>query len=62
MHINYMRGFKSKRTKALMSQLVKKVDTQADRKAGRFLSSKSAYDPAKSGPGVVEMVISGLQA
>lgn len=28
-------------------------------KAGRFLSSRSAWDTASLGPGVVEMVISG---
>ena len=41
----------SKRTKASasMSQIVKKIETQADTKAGRFLSSKSAWDRGSLG-------------
>ena len=42
-----------------MSQLVRKIQRQADTNAGRFLSSRSAWDRANLGPGVVEMVISG---
>ena len=40
-------------------QLHCKPACQADTNAGRFLSSRSAWDTAKLGPGVLEMVISG---
>jgi hypothetical protein len=40
-----------------MSQLVRKIQRQADRDAGRFLSSRSAWDRANLG--LVGMVISG---
>ena len=42
-----------------MSQLVRKILRQTDRNAGRFLSSRSAWDRAKLGPSVLEMVTSG---
>jgi hypothetical protein len=42
-----------------MSQFVRKVQQQADKNAGRFLSSRSAWDTASLGPGIVEMVIPG---
>ena len=54
---------RSKRTEAAtLSQLVRKIQRQADTNAGRFLSSRSAWDRANLGPGVVEMVLnSGWQ-
>jgi hypothetical protein len=42
-----------------MSQLVRKIQNQADTEAGRFLSSRSAWDTAMLGPVMVRMVISG---
>jgi hypothetical protein len=44
MHVNYEGLHESKRTKAavLTSHLVRKIQRQADKKAGRFLSSRSA--------------------
>ena len=51
---------RSKRTEAAtLSQLVRKIQRQADTNAGRFLSSRSAWDTMSPGPGVVEIVISG---
>jgi hypothetical protein len=41
-----------------MSQLVRKIQRWADTNAGRFLSSRSAWDRVNSGPGVVRMAIS----
>jgi hypothetical protein len=43
----------SKGTKAVMSQLVKKIQRQAE-----FLSSRLAWDTGGLGPGVVEMGVS----
>ena len=40
-------------------QLHSELDCQKDTKAGRFLSSRSARDTASSGPGMVDLVISG---
>jgi hypothetical protein len=40
-------------------KLVRKLQKQADTKAGRFLSSSSSWDRARFGPEVMEMVISG---
>jgi hypothetical protein len=42
-----------------VSWLVRKIQRQADPKAGRFLSSRSAWETTRLGPGVVEVVISG---
>ena len=42
-----------------MIQVVRKIQRYADTNV-RFLSSRSAWDTARLGPGVVEMVISGL--
>jgi hypothetical protein len=44
---------------ALLSQILRQVQRQGDMKAGLFLSSGSAWDTESSGPGMVEMVISG---
>ena len=43
-----------------MGQLIRKIQRQAETFAGKFLSSRSAWDTLSPGPGVVEMVISGL--
>jgi hypothetical protein len=42
-----------------MSQLVRKIQKQVDTKESRFLSSRSAWDRASLGPGMLGMVISG---
>ena len=57
--MNYEELYKSKGTTAAeLSQLVRKIQKQADTKAGRFLSSRSAWDTGRSGLGVVKMEIS----
>jgi hypothetical protein len=42
-----------------MSQLVRKIQMQANTNARRFLSSSSAWDRVNLGPGKIRMVLSG---
>jgi hypothetical protein len=51
-----MRGFTNLKEQR---HLVRKIQRQVDTNAGRFLSSRSAWDTMSPGPGVVEIVISG---
>ena len=58
--MNYEGLHESKGTEvATMSQLVRKIQRQADGNAGRFLSSRSAWDLESAGLGAGKMVISG---
>ena len=57
--MNYMRSFTNlKEQSCTKSQLVRKIQTQANTNASRFLSSRSAWDRANLGPGIVRLVIS----
>ena len=54
--MNCMRGFTDLKEQR---QLYYEPACQKDTKAGRILSSRSAWDRASLGPGMVGMVISG---